>query len=98
MTRFASLEAWRQQHTFGLSKVAFFDTSLESTVEHRVKLSLTCVLDLVVGLHVLLDGLAAEVVDKSQHVSSVQGVTVSGTASEMCICGESELTCCHFFL
>jgi hypothetical protein len=59
-----------------LSEVAFFDTGLERTVEHGVELGLTCVLDLVVGLDVLLDGLTAVVVDISQLTSPVQSVAV----------------------
>lgn len=75
-TRSARFKDRRQRRTFWLSEVAFFDTSLESAVEHGVELGLACVLDLVVGLNVLLDGLTAVVVDISQLTSQLQIVAV----------------------
>lgn len=98
VTHQACLDGQRQRRTFWLSEVALFNTSLEGAVEHRVELGLARVLDLVVGLDVLLDGLTAVIVDKSQLVSQVQNTASSGVATEMCNCEGSELTCCHFSL
>jgi hypothetical protein len=87
-TRQARCDSQRWRRTFGLSEIAFLDTSLESAVEHRVKLSLACVLDLVVGLNVLLDGLSAVMVDTSQLVFQVQKAAVWVLRATCAIVGE----------
>lgn len=51
--------------TLGLVEVALLHTLLDSTVDVGVELGIGNVADLVVGLHVLLDGLAA--VQTCQH-------------------------------
>lgn len=68
----ACCDGQKWPRTFWLREVAFLDSSLESAVEHRVELSLACVLDLVVGLDILLDSLSAVGGDISQLVFQIK--------------------------